>query len=274
MRFSLLSALALFLFRAAAALGANDTWRSLEPGLDIAVLPAPQKAVVGDSMIQVLRIDPERFDLRLLNASAPGDGVSLSAREWCQRHDLVAAINASMYQMDHKTSISLMTSRAHTNNARVSKQQAVLAFDRLDTSVPPVQIIDREHQSFDTLRPHYGSLVQNIRMVSLNGGNVWQPQPRRWSTAAVGIDRNGRVLFIHVRALYTTHDVINMLLALPLELRNAMYVEGGPEAQLYVRAKGEERELVGMYDSGLVDPDAVTIALPIPNVIGVARRAP
>lgn len=273
MRLLPVSALALLLLRAADALGADTPWRSLEPGLQVAAFPAPQKAVVGDSMIHVLRIDPERFELRLLNASAPGNGVSLSARDWCQRHNLVAAINASMYQTDHKTSISLMTARGHTNNARVSKQQAVLAFDRLDGTVPPVQIIDREHQNLDALRPHYGALVQNIRMVSLHGANVWQPQPRRWSTAAVGIDRHGHVLFIHVRSLYTTHDVINALLALPLELRNAMYVEGGPEAQLYVRSTGGEHEMVGIYDSGLVDPDAATIAWPIPNVIGVARRA-
>jgi hypothetical protein len=109
-------------------------------------------------------------------------------------------------------------------------------------------------------------------MVSLTGQNVWQAQPQRWSTAAIGIDRQGRVLFIHVRSLYTTHDVINALLALPLDLRNAMYVEGGPEAQLYVNAGGHERELIGIYDSGLVDPDATTIAWPIPNVVGVARR--
>lgn len=272
MRFLVASALALLLIHATARHATAEPWRSLEPGLELAAFPAPQKAVVGDSMVHVLRIDPERFDLRLLNASAPSHGVSLSAREWCQRYNLVAAINASMYQTDHKTSISLMISRGHTNNARVSKHQAVLAFDRLDPSVPAVQIIDREYQNLDTLRPHYGSLVQNIRMVSLNGANVWQPQPRRWSTAAVGIDRQGRVLFIHVRSLYTTHDVINALLALPLDLRNAMYVEGGPEAQLFVRGRGGEQELLGIYDSGLVDPDASSVAWPIPNVIGVARR--
>lgn len=265
----------LLLWRAAATLAEEATtnaWRDLEPGLELAAFPAPQKSVVGDSLIHVLRIDPARFELRLVNASAPGQGAPLSAREWCTRHGLVAAINASMYQTDHKTSISLMTSRAHTNNARVTKQQAVLAFDRLDESVPPVQIIDRQQQDFDALRGHYGTLVQSIRMVSPTGENVWQAQSARWSTAAVGIDRQGRVLFIHVRSLYTTHDVINALLALPLELRNAMYVEGGPEAQLFVRTNAGEKELLGIYDNGLVDPDSAPIAWPIPNVIGVARR--
>jgi hypothetical protein len=75
-----------------------------------------------------------------------------------------------------------------------------------------------------------------------------------------------------VRSLYSTHDVINALLALPLDLRNAMYVEGGPEAQLYVKAGDVERELTGIYDSSLVDPDTTAIAWPIPNVIGVARK--
>jgi hypothetical protein len=154
-RFSLVSIVALFLCRVVPTFAdeaQRGTWHTLEPGLELAAFPAPQTAVVGDSLIHVVRIDPARFDLRLLNASAPEQGVPLTAREWCKRHGLVAAINASMYQTDHKTSISLMTSRAHTNNARVAKQQAVLAFDRLDATVPPVQIIDREHQSFDALR--------------------------------------------------------------------------------------------------------------------------
>jgi uncharacterized protein YigE (DUF2233 family) len=250
---------------------APGTWRALEPGLELAAFEAPMKAELGDSLVRVLRIDPGRFALRLLNASAPGQGNRLTARQWCRKNGLVAAMNASMYQQDYKTSVSLMTTKEHTNNPRLSRDRAVLAFDRLDDTVPPVQILDREQQSFDELRGRYATLVQSIRMVSLSGKNVWQPQERKWSTAAVGMDRQGRVLFIHVRSPYRTHDLINILLALPIDLRNAMYAEGGSEAQLYVRSGDTELEFVGMYDHGLVDTAPAAIAWPVPNVIGVAR---
>jgi hypothetical protein len=231
-------------------------------------------AEVGDSTIRVLRIDPERFDLRLLNASAREDGRLRTAREWAREHELVAAINASMFQTDYRSSVSLMINRGHVNNPRVSKDNTVLAFDRREADVPRAQIIDRTCQDFDALRESYRVLVQSIRMVSCRGRNVWADQPQKWSIAAIGTDVSGHVLFIHCRSPYSVHDLIEMLLDLPLSLRNTMYVEGGREAQLYVRAPDGEIELYGSVEMGFLDADANRVAWPIPNAIGVVRREP
>jgi len=242
-----------------------EGWVALEPGLDLGEFPATRTSDRGDSIVRVLRADPKHFDLRLMNASAPGQKRALTAREWCARGGLVAATNASMYQTDHRTSVSLMKTATHVNNPRLSKDRAVLAFDRLDLSVPPVALIDRDCDDFESLRGKYGTLVQSIRMISCRRANVWTQQPQRWSTAAIGRDARGRVLFIHARSPYSTHDLIDILLELPLGLVRAMYVEGGPEAQLYVNSGGLEREWVG--------GDENRRAWPVPNVIGIARRA-
>jgi hypothetical protein len=252
---------------------AEGPWRLLEPGLDLGTFVAPIAPAAGDSVIRVLRIDPRRFELRLLNATAPDQGRSLTAREWCRRGGLVAAINASMYQDDLETSVSLMRTRTHTNNSRLSKDRAILAFDRLDGGVPEVQIIDRECQDFEALRERYGTLVQSIRMVSCHGENVWRPQPRHWSTAAIAVDRAGRVLFIHVRSRYSVHDLIDILLGLPLEIKSAMYVEGGSEAQLYLQSGDQELELVGSHAPGAEGETGTLSAHPLPNVVGIARRS-
>ena len=249
-------------------------WRALEPGLDLGEFPSPRPSDRGDSIVRLLRVDPARFDLRLMNASASGQGRPLTAKAWCARAGLVAAINASMYQIDHRTSVSLMKTGTHTNNSRLSKDRAILAFDRLDASVPPVTIIDRDCDDFEALRGRYGTLVQSIRMISCKGRNVWSPQPRRWSTAAIGRDAQGRVLFVHVRSPYSTHDLIDILMALPAGIERALYVEGGPEAQLYVTSGGREYEWVGSYESGFNEDDDNHAAWPVPNVIGIVRRAP
>jgi hypothetical protein len=55
-------------------------------------------------------------------------------------------------------------------------------------------------------------------------------------------------------------------------LREAMYVEGGPEAQLYVNAGGRELEFVGSHGSSFAGIEN-TQPLPIPNVLGVRRLA-
>jgi hypothetical protein len=175
-----------------------------------------------------------------------------------------------MYQADLRRSVSLMRTPGHVNNPRLSKDKAVLAFDRTTGDLPVAQIIDRECQDFDSLSRGYGTLVQSIRMVSCTGRNVWAQQPQTWSTAAIGFDRSGRVLFIHARAPRTTHDLIEILLGLPIDLKNAMYVEGGPEAQLVVRGGGQEHEFTGLLSGS--SGGGASLAWPIPNVVGVVRK--
>ena len=270
---ALLGAAAVRSVRAADHDGPAITWEVLEPGLEFGTATAPMASTAGDSRIRLLRIDPTRFELQLLNSSASADGAPLTAKDWAHRYGLAAAINASLYQADQRTSTSLMKSRTHTNNPRLSSYNAVLLFDRLDTAVPPVQIVDRTCRDLAGVQNRYGAMVQSIRMVSCDGANVWSQQPEnRWSTAAVGIDQRGNLLFIHVRSPYSTHDLIDGLLALPVGLREAMYVEGGPEAQLYIDAGGRELEFVGSHGSSFAGIEN-TQAMPIPNVLGVRKIA-
>jgi hypothetical protein len=86
------------------------------------------------------------------------------------------------------------------------------------------------------------------------------------------MDAKGRVLFIHVRSPYTTHDLIDFLLALPIELRSTMYVEGGPQAQLYISSGGQQLELSGSHSATFLLGNGTVPALPIPNVVGIVRR--
>jgi len=247
-------------------------WVKLEPGLELGIFPSPIKSELSDSLIRVLRIDPRRFEFRLLNASAPGNVRPLTAKQWSRYNNLVAAINASMYQTDHRTSVALMCTKTHTNNPRLSKDKVILAFDRQSQNVPLAKIIDRQCEDLSIWRKNYGTLVQSIRMISCKNKNVWSQQPNKWSTAAIGTDSQGMVLFIHVRSPYSTHDLINILMEIPLKLSRAMYVEGGPEAQLYVRSGGKEYEFVGSYETGFNEDDSNTHACSIPNVVGIARR--
>jgi len=244
-------------------------WETLEPGLELGVLQALHPSTSGDSKIRVLRIDPHRFELRLLNSSAPGQGKPLTARDWSHRNKLVAVINASMYDADNRTSMGMMLTQKHTNNPRLNRDKAILAFDPKSPGMAPVKLIDRECDDLDAWKGHYGTLVQSIRMISCKGENVWAASEDPWSIAAIGVDRRGRVLFIHSRSPYTPHDLIENLLSLPLDLAGAMYAEGGPEAQLYVRSGQREIELLGSHGTSLFGSDR---AWPVPNVIGVVRR--
>jgi len=250
--------------------GSALKWQKLADGLELGVFLAPQHADYGDSLIRILRIDPQFFELKLLNASSTKDGRPLTAKQWCRQEGLVAAINASMYQADHKTSVSLMRTKSHTNNPRLSKDKTILAFGRQSLDQPKVKIIDRQCEDFDQWINKYGTFVQSIRMISCKGDNVWRQQPKKWSTAAIAMDHRGRVLFIHVGSPYSTHDLINNLRKLPLGITRAMYGEGGPQAQLYIRYGKKEHEFVGQFDLKLNENINSPVFWPIPNVIGIS----
>jgi uncharacterized protein YigE (DUF2233 family) len=248
-------------------------WQKLAEGLELGIFVSPQPSVIGDSKIRVLRIDPERYELKLLNASVTKKGRPLSTKQWCRQNGLVAAINASMYQEDFKTSVSYMRTRTHVNNPRLrQKDMTILAFDRLGTGTPAVKIIDRQCEDFKLWKNKYGSLVQSIRMISCKGKNVWLQQPKKWSTAAIGIDKADRVLFIHVGSPYSTHDLINILKQLPLQIARAMYTEGGPQAQLYIKSGAHEYEFVGHSEIDFSNKTNSLFSWPIPNAVGVALR--
>ena len=242
-------------------------WQVLEPGLDTVEIPGPPSGA-SDGQITVVRIDPARVELKLLAASAPGQGENRSARAWAYRAGASAAINAAMYQEDHRTSVSLMRTGDHVNQRRISKDNAVLAFDPIVSGVPPVRIVDRECESLDEAAARYRTLVQSIRMISCDGRNVWAPSERRFSAAAIGTDRAGRILFIHARTPWPVHDLVHALQAAPLGLAQAMYVEGGPEAQLFARGGGKEIERLGTFESAGENGRA----WPVPNVVAAIRK--
>ena len=165
-----------------------------------------------------------------------------------------------------------MRTQSHINNPRLSKDMAILAFDRQNPDVPWAKIIDRQCEDFNTWKTKYKTLIQSIRMISCKGKNVWEQQPQKWSTAAIAIDRRGRVLFIHVGSLYTTHDLINILKTLPLRIDRAMYVEGGPQAQMYIKVGTHEYEFVGNYKLDIEENVNALFSRPIPNVVGISLK--
>ena len=253
------------------AAGSASDWQKLAPGLELGFFRSLQTSDIGDSTIRVLRIDPRHYKFRLLNASAIKNGHALSARGWSQRYGLVAAINASMYQEDYKASVSLMRTRGHVNNPRLrEKDMTILAFDRLETGIPEVKMIDRQCDDFKIWRRKYSTLIQSIRMISCKGKNVWRQQSKKQSTAAIGMDKADRVLFIHCGWPYSTHDLIDILKTLPLDISRAMYTEGGPQAQLYIKSGRHEYEFSGAFQLEHRQNSTALFSPPIPNVVGIA----
>jgi hypothetical protein len=247
-------------------------WKTLEPGLESGIFNASVKSAYGDSKISVIRFDTAFFKPQLLS-SASFDSVNLTARQWCQRYSLSAAINAGMYAKDYYTHTGFMKDYEYVNSSRVIKSyKAILAFNPKDNALPCVQIIDMECQDFEDIKNGYNSMVQNIRMVDCRQNNVWQQQIHTSSIAALAMDKSGHVLFLFSQSPYSTHDFIDIILDLPLEVNNAMYLEGGSPASLCVMSGKTVIERCGIAAVADTDTAGSPFSLPMPNVIGMVRR--
>lgn len=251
---------------------ADQGWQSLEPGLDLGNFIALPPSVVGDSAITVVRIEPARFELDLFSADAMNLPQRLSIDRWTKEQRLIAGINAGMYEPSGRTTGYSRIGNVMLNPNRKSNYEAFLAVDPDDKSFPSVTILDPECDDVKAREPHYRVILQSIRMIDCKGVNRWQKSPRAWSTAALAIDDQGRVLLIHARSPWDVHDFIEILLKLPLGIRRAMYLEGGPEASLSLETGLVSRIRVGSWETGFNENDDNAAPWPLPNVIGVRRR--
>lgn len=250
-------------------------WKTLEPGLELGTLAMPQTSEVGNSQLTVLRIDPALWDLHLVGRSAEGGAKGATAREWCRKHGLAAGINAGMFATDYVTHVGYLRFRDRVLSAHRNSYRSVAAFDPRRDDLPRFRIVDldAEGSSWSSITNDYRSTAQNLRLIRRPGASVWDPKGTdAWSEAALAEDREGRILFLFCRSPYTMHQFNRQILSLGLEIVAAQHLEGGPEAQIYVRAGGEEIERFGSFETSFQENDSGSHSWPIPNVLGIRRR--
>jgi len=238
---------------------AQSLWKELAPGIELRTL---------DAGITVLRVDPNGWQLSLAGLDKKSESGGRSARDWARKAELALAINAGMFAEDYVTHVGYLESRGQVLSARVNSYQSVAAFDPKDGAAkPPFRIFDLDvpGTTLESIRADYGSLIQNLRLIKRPGVNRWSQQEKRWAEAALGEDDAGRMLFIFAREARSMHDLIRALLGSGIGIVAAQHLEGGRLAQLYVNAGGVELELF--------DGAGSASAWPIPNVLGISRRA-
>jgi uncharacterized protein YigE (DUF2233 family) len=252
-------------------LSKDDSWKKMDEGLYVGEFAFPGKSKLTASGITIVKVNPRGYSFKLLCASEY-DKIKMTPKKWCQKHGLVTATNAGMYQEDGIRNVGYMKNFHHINNPRLNAvYKAVLAFNPIEPTLPEVQIIDLKCQDFEKLRFKYQTLVQNIRMISCQQENVWSKQDKMWSMAVFGIDQNGNALFIFTKSSYSGYEFANILLSLPISIHNAMYLEGGQEASLYFSANDVEFERIG-FPASLNGNDHISVARPVPNVIGIVKK--
>ncbi|MGM0759978.1 MAG: phosphodiester glycosidase family protein [Thermodesulfobacteriota bacterium] len=249
----------------------NAGWRSLQPGLKLRIFePSLPTGTKGERLyVVIVKINPKDYDFHLLTASENGEGTK-TLPQWMHDHDLHAAINAGMFWKDLRTSTGFMKNLSHINNSYFHPEyEGFLAFHPIHKSLPEIRIIDREHhKNWRQMLDLYGTVIQGFRMISVRGENVWEKNGKKHSVASIGITKQGKVLFMFSQTPVTIHDFNKVLLRLPLDIVNCMFLEGGATAGLMVEGKDFTQGWKGTAETFLWT-DGPSSFVRLPNVIGI-----
>lgn len=248
---------------------ATLAWQPLADGVEYTTVTLTVTPEVGDGVLHVVRVAPEQAAMRVLAASA-GDGKPRTAAQWQQDYDALVVVNAGMFEADHRTHTGYLRTGDHVNNdAWVANYRSLLLLGASRPGLPAGQILDVEPKSLPQLVADYRTVVQNLRLIRDRGRGTWQKNPRRWSEAALAQDAKGRFLVLFSRTPWSMAEFNAKLLSLPLGVKRAMHLEGGPEASLSVRGPGVNLDLAGSFETGFNDNDNNETQWPLPFVLAV-----
>lgn len=252
-----------------AAFAGAIPWTVLEKGMEYAEFDRGDST---NSTLVCLRFDPEIFTFRVHSISAEG-GFALTLRQWADKHKLVAAINASMYLPDGRTSTGYMRHHEHLNSKRIVGRFGAFFVAQLyqpaEGASPSATLLDKDIDPWEEELPKYVSVVQNYRMINAQRRVLWSPGGPLYSISAVGKDGAGNILFMHCREPIEAYTFATLLLDLPIDIRTVMYVEGGAQAGLLVNTSKYARLWAGRSPMDFLVTG--NINAPLPNILGVVR---
>lgn len=254
----------------------NDIpWITLADGLEYVELDAPEKSVVNDSKLTILKIDSWKFDFEFLTASQHGKRLR-TAEEWAKEFDKTIIINAGMYNYNKvHSNKGYLKNYNHLNNPTKSDYyNAIMAMHPKDKNKPPFKIIDITYQDWEKVKTQYFSLCQGMRMIDQQGeGMSYTKRPdQSCSMVLTATDTDGNIYIIYTRSPYTHRTMIGFLQGLPLNIRTTVYLEGGPETSLYVNTGDTVIAKFGSYVSNTCNNDDNDHFWKIPNVIALRKK--
>ena len=267
MRTSLLGSLLVLTVVATAPVGSQDV-----PGITVERIRASiaPEIDVGDRIITIVRVDLRRYAFRFLTAR---DGAPRPLDRWVRDQHLAGGINAGMFLTDGRP-CGFMRSHGEVLQSRTPENfHGVIAFDPFGARDPALAIGGLGCPgTLDSLRASHASVLQSRTLLVDCAGQATDWRTRHYSAAALGVDREGRAVMVHVRTPYRMQVLARMLAAPELGIRGLVYMEGGPEASVVLDAEGQHVGEMGSWEDGFHEADDNREYWDLPNVVGFAAR--
>ena len=248
-------------------------WTSLTKGMEYREMTAPLKSSIGDSKISILRMDRGLFDFNIFSATK-FDSIPRDLHNWADTFDLNVVFNAGMYNLSKPLkSRAYLKTGGHINNGTVIENfNLMLAMSPTVKKRDNVEILDLTCENFNEMNHEFNSYAQGLRMIDCNGGPMfWKKKIQSCSMLIAAEGEDGKFYLIFCRSPYTHNQMIQFMVDMPYGLRNAIYLEGGPETSLLVDVNGHCIEKVGSWVSTTWERDDNNHFWRLPNVVGVKK---
>lgn len=248
----------------------DNKWIELSKGISYIERTAPDSAIVNNSKISILKIDPAVAEFEFKSATQ-NNREMLCVVDYAEKFDYNIVINAGMYDLRnyYKSKGLLINNAEHANNPQLyPNYNMMICANPKKEGLSNFNVVDLTFHPWSTIRSKYSSFSQGLRMIDAEGRPMsWNKRAQYCSQLIVAEDKDGMVYFIFTRSPYSQNYMINFMVS--MGLRNAVYMEGGPQTSLYVNIGEHRIEKLGSYVSNTYPTDANGEFWPLPNVIGV-----
>jgi len=251
-----------------------SNWINLTKGMEYREIDAPQKSPVGDSKISILRFERRLFDFNIFSATKY-DSIPRDLHTWADTFDLNVVFNAGMYNLSKPlSSRAYLKSGSHLNNGTLIENfNLMMAMSPTVKHREEVEILDLTCENFNEMNHEFNSYAQGLRMIDCNGSPMyWKKKIQSCSMLIAAEGEDGKFYLIFCRSPYTHNQMIDFMIGMPYKLRNAIYLEGGPETSLLIDVNGHCIEKIGSWVSDTWESDTNHHFWPLPNVVGVKKR--
>ncbi len=232
----------------------SASWQRVDEGFEFQTLQLERPAYDSVVRLQVLRVDPRKFQVRVIDSRAFGTD-RLAIKVLAQKTGALAAINGGFFTPDWKPLGLLIADGFELNPLRRTDWGIFI----IQNGQPRI-IHTNEYKNEEGISQ---ALQVGPRLVV--GGQEVRLKKQAARRSAIGITYTHQIVFLntdHTEAY--AHDLAKIF-RLPesaggLECRDALSLDGGPSAQMYVDYKFLKLQIPGRWG--------------IPNGIGIFHRQP
>jgi hypothetical protein len=246
-------------------------WKGLRPGLEFATLSGDPYCRRGSSQIAVLRIDPARAPVRVRHFGLQPGGKPMDAVEWRKLTGADAVFNAGQFLPDW-TYMGVLVCGGQVVSSRVHPTfKAALVAGPLE-GAERAHVVDLEHEPLDLDRLRWREVAQSFMLFDRAGKIRVRSSDHIANRTVVGEDKSGRLVVFISEGAYTLEDFAHLVQKFPLQVVQAMCMDGGSEAQLSVNAGSFRYNCIGGVTGDPEPGDDPSERVPLPAVITVGAR--